>query len=222
MKSGKALPPENATEEVAALIATLLETERRLEELTAGEVDTVSDRDGRTFLLRRAQEQLRQSEAAKQAAILNALPAHIALLDPQGLIISVNESWRQFASANLLQSPGSCVGINYLAICDGAWGDASAEAHSVAEGIRSVLRGAVKRFSIEYPCHSPTEQRWFILAVTALADDHPNGAVVMHLDVTAERQTEKNLRAVELRFRQIAENITEVFWLTNPAKTQVL
>src|ERR1700682_4007869 len=114
MKSGKALPPENATEEVAALIATLLETERRLEELTAGEVDTVSDRDGRTFLLRRAQEQLRQSEAAKQAAILNALPAHIALLDTRGLIISVNEAWRRFGSANAVQGPGHGIGVNYL------------------------------------------------------------------------------------------------------------
>ena len=43
----------------------LHQTGQRLEELTAGEVDTVADRDGRTFLLRRAQEQLRHSEAAK-------------------------------------------------------------------------------------------------------------------------------------------------------------
>ena len=77
-------PPDDANEEISALIETLHETEQRLEELTAGEVDTVADRDGRTFLLRRAQEQLRHSEAAKQAAILNALPAHIALLDTQG------------------------------------------------------------------------------------------------------------------------------------------
>jgi PAS domain S-box-containing protein len=51
--------------EISALIETLLRTEQHLEELTAGEVDTVADRAGRTFLLRRAQEQLRHSEAAK-------------------------------------------------------------------------------------------------------------------------------------------------------------
>jgi light-regulated signal transduction histidine kinase (bacteriophytochrome) len=56
--------------EVAALIATLHTAGQRLEELTAGEVDSVMDREGRLFLLRHAQEELRHSEAAKQALIL--------------------------------------------------------------------------------------------------------------------------------------------------------
>ncbi len=62
--------------EIAALIETLHTTEQRLEQLTAGQVDSVADHEGRTFLLRRAQDQLRHNEAAKQAAILDALPAH--------------------------------------------------------------------------------------------------------------------------------------------------
>jgi light-regulated signal transduction histidine kinase (bacteriophytochrome) len=65
-------PPliRGASEEVSALIATLHATGRRLEELTAGEVDAVADRDGRTFVLARAQEQLRRIEAARQAATI--------------------------------------------------------------------------------------------------------------------------------------------------------
>ena len=110
MKPGKSLPLGEATQEISALIEVLLETERRLEELTAGEVDTVADRHGRTLLLRHAQEQLRHSEAARQAAILDALPAHIALLDPQGLIISVNEAWRQFANPGAVHGPGHEIG----------------------------------------------------------------------------------------------------------------
>ena len=94
MKPVKTALPGNTNTEVLALIETLHEVGQRLEELTAGEVDTVTNRDGRTVLLRRAQEHLRHNEAAKQAAILNALPAHIALLDSQGIIISVNEAWR--------------------------------------------------------------------------------------------------------------------------------
>src|ERR1700682_4050342 len=132
-----------------------------------------------------------------QAAILNALPAHIALLDTRGRIISVNEAWRRFGSADVTQGPGCGIGLNYLESCDGARGDGSSEAHQAAAGIRSVLSGGVKCFSIEYPCHSPTAQRWFLLMVRPLAGDRPNGAVVMHLDVTAERQTEESLRASE-------------------------
>ena len=168
MNLGKSPPVADAADEVSVLIDELHETGRRLEELTAGEVDAVADRDGRMFLLRRAQEHLRHSEAAKQAAILNALPAHIALLDAQGLIISVNEAWRRFGSPNAIQGPGYGIGVNYLEICDSARGDDASEAHQVAEGIRSVLAGGVKSFSIEYPCHSPTEQRWFLMTVTSV------------------------------------------------------
>ena len=173
----------------------------------------MAGRDGATFLLQRAQEHLRHSGAGKQAAILNALPAHIALLDNQGLIISVNEAWRRFAGAHVLQGPGYEIGCNYLEICDRAQGDDASEARQVAAGIRSVLNGAVKRFSLEYPCHSPAQARWFLLTVTPLADDLPNGAVVMHLDVTAKRQTAESLRISEWRFRQMADNIREVFFL---------
>ena len=189
MKKGES-PAPDATDEISVVIATLNRAEQRLVELTAGEIDSVADSEGRTFLLRRAQEQTRHSEAIRQAAILNALPAHIALLDNNGLIISVNESWRQFAVANVLRCPGYAVGVNYLEICDNARGECSAEARQVAEGIRAVLGGTEKSFSIEYPCHSITEQRWFLLMVTPLADDHPNGAVVMHLNITERRRSE--------------------------------
>jgi diguanylate cyclase (GGDEF)-like protein len=180
-------------EEVSALIETLHVTGQRLEDLTAGEVDTVTDRRGRTVMLRRAQDHMRHHEAAKQAAILNALPAHIALLDAQGRIISVNQAWRQFADANLLQAPAYGVGLSYLDICDNARGDAAAEAQQVAAGIRSVLAGAVKSVSLEYPCHSPTGQGWFLMTVTPLADQSPHGVVVMHLNITERKLAERTI-----------------------------
>ena len=180
----------NASEEIPALIETLLATEQRLEELTGGEVDTVAGRDSRTFLLRRAQEQLRFSEAARQAAILDALPTSIALLDAQGIIISINDAWRRFAHANVCHAPGHGVGHNYFDVCEQARGEFSSQAHQVAAGIRAVLDGTDTSFSIEYPCHSATAQRWFLLTVTPLARDRQNGVVVMHLDITKRRQAE--------------------------------
>ena len=168
MKPKKSASPWNAIEEPRASSATLGETEQRLEGLTAGEVGPAADHKGGTSLSHRAQDPLHYSDVAKQAAVLNALPAHIALLDPEGLIISVNDAWRRFSGAHLLQGPGYEIGRNYLEICDHAQGDDASEARQVAAGIRSVLNGAVKNFSLEYPCHSPTQPRWFLLTVTPL------------------------------------------------------
>ena len=86
-------------EEIAGLIATLHEAEARLESLTHGEIDTVSDGTGRVFVLQRAQEGVHRHALRQQAAVLDALPAHVALLDADGVIVSVNETWRAFASA---------------------------------------------------------------------------------------------------------------------------
>lgn len=193
MKAGECVP-RTPDDEISALIETLHQTERRLEELTAGEVDSVTDCEGRTFLLRRAQEQLRAGVLARQAAILNALPAHIAMIDAEGSIISVNDSWHRFAAETLLQGPGSAIGLNYLDMCGSARGEEPSDTRAVAEGIRKVLRGEIKTFSIEYPRLSPMEERWFLLTVTTLPDVPPSGAVVMYLDVTAERQSEARAR----------------------------
>jgi diguanylate cyclase (GGDEF)-like protein/PAS domain S-box-containing protein len=215
----KPFAAEGVAEEVAALIATLHETGKRLEELTAGEVDTVADREGQTFVLRHAQEQLRHNEADKQASILNALPAHIALLDAQGIIVSVNDAWRRFSATNAIAGSSYVVGLNYFERCDVAGEERSSLA--ISDGIRSVLNGAAKSFSTEYACHSPTGQHWFLLIVTPLANDRPNGVIVMHVDVTPQKQAEEGLRASELRFRQIAENIDEVFFLQNLDGSQI-
>ncbi|MET0229718.1 MAG: EAL domain-containing protein [Rhodanobacteraceae bacterium] len=213
MTSGGTTALVNAGDEVVALIDVLHRTEQRLEELTAGQVDTVADSSGRMLLLGRSQEKLRHSQDAKQTAILNALPAHVALLDMQGCIVSINDAWMRSAHLAEDQHASSPLGANYLDLCDHATGNEAASARRAAQGIRSVLAGDAKNFSMEYACHSPTEQRWFLLCVASLAADPPSGAVIMHLDVTAERRAEEHLRVSESRFRQMAENIQEVFFL---------
>ena len=186
--------PRRRSEEIAALIETLHETEQRLTRLTAGEVDAVANRAGLTYVLQESQEGLRRSEIQKQEAILNALPAHIALLDPMGTIVSVNESWRNLAHGNVLQGPDYGVGLNYLAVCDAASGEDSEIAHDVAGGIRAVLRSELDAYTVEYARHGPAGPRWFQLTATPLADRPPTGAVVMHADITARRSDGEALR----------------------------
>jgi len=179
------------TGEVSSLVRTLGIADQRLEELTEGQIDSVVDREGRQYLLRHAQDRLRSADIAQRAAILDALPAHIALLDPNGFIVAVNAAWRRFAEANNYGSTNCGLGLDYAAICDRARG---ADARAVAVGIRAVLAGHAGSFETEYACGSPTEERWFLLAVTPVAREQPHGAVVMHLDITERRRAEQDLR----------------------------
>ena len=154
---------------------------------------------------RKQAEEAARAAAHRQTAILNALPAHIALIDPEGVILSINEAWRRFATANFLQSADCCVGRNYLSVCEKATGECSNEAHEVVLGLREVLAGRKQEFAIEYPCHSPTEKRWFRLMVTPLHEDRREGAVVMHIDITERRRAEAAMHESEERFRAIFE-----------------
>ncbi len=193
-------------DEISALIDTLLQSEKRLEELTAGEVDSVSDGQGRIVLLRRAQDQLRGDNAARQTAILNSLPASIALIDGSGRIVSVNGSWRRFGAENGLARDDHGVGDNYLSVCDAAQGKDSREAGAAAAGIRAVLAGRVKSFALEYPCDSPDQQRCFLMTATPLVlRDREEGVVVTHFDISEQKVFERSVRESEERFRATFE-----------------
>ena len=190
---------EDIHDEIAALVRKLHETQQRLLELTGGEVDAVIHPGGQSYLLHEAQEGLQRSEAAQrqlaetQMAILNALPAHIALVDSQGVIVSMNDAWRLFSMATLLLGPKFGMGQNYLEVCERAVGEGSREAQAAAVGIRRVLRGEASDFVIEYSFNSPTDQHWSRLAVTPVCKDRQAGAVVMHVDITEAKRAEGQL-----------------------------
>ncbi len=190
-------PPQDANEEIVTLIETLRSTERRLEELTGGEVDTVADRDGRTFVLRHIRERLRHNDAVRQDTILDALPAQIAVLDSLGRIVAVNKPWQQFVDANTPQFEGMGIGASYLDTCDNALGDVADSVQKSAAGIRAIQQGAADHFSLEYSWNTPTRQYWFLLTASPLTDELPNGVVVMRLDITERKLAERDARESE-------------------------
>jgi two-component system, cell cycle sensor histidine kinase and response regulator CckA len=132
-------------------------------------------------------------EAETLVEILDAIPAHVALIDTEGVIQALNESWRRFATANVLQSTDFFLGENYLEVCERATGHCSDEAKEAAAGIRRVLCCEAEEFSLEYPCHSPDEPLWFRLMVTPLHMGRRAGAVVMHINITERKLAEVKL-----------------------------
>jgi PAS domain S-box-containing protein len=152
---------------------------------------------------KRAEAALRTSRAAErrltqtQSAILNALPAHVALLDRDGTIIAVNETWKRFDVGDAFHGARFAVGINYLEACAAAVTTSPGEAAAAAEGIRAVADGRLPAFDLEYACHVPDQLLWFHLLVAPLKPGTAEGAVVMYINVTDRKLLEEQLRQAQ-------------------------
>jgi DNA-binding CsgD family transcriptional regulator len=131
--------------------------------------------------------------------IMDSLSAQIAILDESGLIIETNRSWQEFGKANGLQPPGDSVGQNYLEVCDRS-GDESGEL--VAIGIRRVLAGELQAFNMQYPCHSPTEERWFVVRMVRLKAAGTPRVIVSHENITPVVKAQEDLKKKERELSQ--------------------
>lgn len=135
-----------------------------------------------------------QTEASLLAA-LDALQAHVALVDADGVIVAVNEPWRQFAASNGYGDPNAGIGVNYIDLCEaGAGRDAGLK--RIAAALRSILGGELRHFEFEYPCHGPNEKRWFRLQIGGYTggDGRP-AAVLTHENITSLKLSEQRIGA---------------------------
>ena len=157
---------------------------------------------------REAEQALRASQEFAQSTI-DALSSHICVTDDAGTIIAVNKAWREFANANRKNGAvdlhaetndfkGVSVGANYLDVCDRAVGGQSEHAAGFAKGIRSVVEGLKGTYSIEYPCHSPSEERWFQGRVTKFLSNGRPRVVIEHIDITERKRVEQSLLQAKL------------------------
>jgi len=140
----------------------------------------------------KAEEALRAQEIFARATV-DALSAHICVLDETGRIIVTNEAWKRFANANDALPGAFGEEVNYLEVCDRAGDTGLAEARVFVQGIRDVMNGSRPNFSMEYPCHSPMEKRWFIGTASTFVINGNRHTVIAHENITMRKQAEAAL-----------------------------
>ena len=140
---------------------------------------------------------------------MDSLSAHICVLDEDGIILAVNKAWNSFASNNPPMSGNTSLGVNYLTTCDATTGPDAEMARAFASGIRSVMAGERDVFTLEYPCHAPYEQRWFMGRAMRFADATLHRVVIAHENITERKLAENALRESERNIRTFFETMTE-------------
>ncbi|WP_027483809.1 sensor histidine kinase [Deinococcus pimensis] len=145
-----------------------------------------------------------------EASAFDALSAHVAILDPRGVIVAVNGAWARFEQAN---GGRDTVGQNYLSVCERV--DSDATAREVALAIRAALAGSDAPFETEYPCHAPHEQRYFVVRVTGFEQDGQRYAVVAHENVTRRKLAELKVRELNRTLEARVEDRTRELAVAN-------
>ena len=122
-----------------------------------------------------------------QAALLDALPARVAVLDADGVIVSVSASWSQFDHGESAWPPIAGSGDNYPGLCAAVDATPGSEGQRAAAGIHRVLDGTADKFSLEYAHLSTSGLRHYRLRVTPVLGALP-GALVMQIDISRHQQ----------------------------------
>ncbi|MTD92803.1 hypothetical protein GIW81_00460 [Hyphomicrobium sp. xq] len=101
-------------------------------------------------------------------------------MNRSGRIVAVNKAWKDFGRRHGLCVPNFGVGANYLSHADFE----SADSLRLVTELRDLLDGKLKLLTRLYPCHSPTERRWFFMIGLPLAEYGQSGVALLHVDLT--------------------------------------
>ena len=129
---------------------------------------------------------------------IDALSSHIAILDEHAVILAVNDAWRRFADANQYAGHNYGIGASYITGYEPNSGGCL-DGAKVAAGLDDVLKGRENLFELEYPCHSPNEDRWFVLRMTRFKPPGPVRVVVSHENITSRKKADEALRDADRR-----------------------
>jgi PAS domain S-box-containing protein len=161
-----------------------------------------------------AENELRESQRFLRAA-LDAMLTHVAILDEQGRVLTVNAAWRRFADEYACPFHRVAVGGDYVETCRTADGPQPGDGPAIAKGIQDVLARRRDTFSYEYDCSQHCSNHCFDVRVSRFEEPGPTRVVVAHVDVTDRKHAEEALRLSEQQFRTLFDHAPEAIFVVD-------
>ena len=151
------------------------------------------------------------------SAALDAMSAHVAILDPDGKIIAVNAAWSSYAEENMLAQAECGIGQYYVEVCKPATHSRDPDATVVTEAIDRILCGdSSEAFHHDYLCPhpgDPTRDRWFHLTLQPFELDHRTHILMSHEDIAERHTSHRSRELLERAVEQVSAGVI----ITDPA-----
>jgi PAS domain S-box-containing protein len=168
-----------------------------------------------SIVLKKKQNEIKLTETeAYNRGILSSLNSFIAVINPNGVVISINESWKKAAQQkevnNLFKT---FLGNNYFKICEQALAQ-DHYARKILNGLHAILKKETLRFELEYPCYTLNQKYWFIVSITSFEGNGKN-AVLRFVDITERKKSELELNESKKLVQSIYEASPDAVIITD-------
>ena len=135
--------------------------------------------------------------------ILNAIPDIMVLVNRELHVQAVNAAYKHLARENHAADDAiRGVDMHYFEACKGVGLGDEKYALDVEGGLRDVLSGQRESFEMEYPCHLPSEPRWYLVRVSAIPAEEGLAALCTHINITRRKQAEIELARETRKLRE--------------------
>jgi len=125
--------------------------------------------------------------------ILDALPEHIAILDRNGKILTVNKPWREFSRSSYQAPYRSLEGENFLELCRHAAREGDSAIEAIGRGVKAVIDGTMIDFALEFPCSCNNRNQWFMARASRFTGHRQQRTVLTYTPITELKQAEKEI-----------------------------
>jgi PAS domain S-box-containing protein len=152
------------------------------------------------------------------AAMFNAMPGSIAVVNREGTILSYNGEWGESGGGFFGFADEPLPKKNFFEYCESAVRTGNDAALKAIFRLREVLDGTKEKFEITGPCvkKSEGEPCWFRLTLNGFESGGERLAVVVFEDVTKNAQAIHKLRESDEIYRQYYNNSLFGILITSP------